>query len=70
VRSEKDRGIGEKGPCGWLTDRYGVSWQVVPTRLNELIADPDPVRSGRVVQAMLKMGKLDVKLLEKAYHGD
>ncbi len=57
---------GEEGPCGWLKDRFGVSWQVVPRRLNELIADPDRERSQRVMAAMLKMGKIDVAELERA----
>ena len=60
---------GEHGPCGWLKDRYGVSWQVTPTRLLELIADPDPDRANRAMQAMLKMGKLIVADLEKAADG-
>lgn len=58
---------GEKGPCGWLKDRYGVSWQIVPTALFRLMGDPDPEKSQRVTQAMLKMGKLDISLLQQAY---
>jgi len=46
--------------CGWLKDRYGVSWQIVPSRMYELIADPDPERAQRAVAAMLQMGKLDI----------
>jgi predicted 3-demethylubiquinone-9 3-methyltransferase (glyoxalase superfamily) len=57
---------GEEGPCGWLKDRFGVSWQIVPRRLNELIADPDEEKAQRVMAAMLKMGKLDVAELERA----
>ena len=57
---------GEEGPCGWLKDRYGVSWQIVPTRLHELLADPDPNTSQRVMDAMLQMGKLDIAGLEHA----
>ena len=57
---------GAEGPCGWLKDRFGVSWQVVPTRLFELVADPDPERSQRVVQAMLAMRKIDIDGLERA----
>ena len=57
---------GEEGPCGWLKDRFGVSWQVVPRRLNELIADPDAEKAQRVMAAMLKMGKIDVAELERA----
>jgi predicted 3-demethylubiquinone-9 3-methyltransferase (glyoxalase superfamily) len=57
---------GEEGPCGWLKDRYGVSWQIVPTRLNELIADPDPEKSQRVMRAMLSMKKIEIEELERA----
>jgi predicted 3-demethylubiquinone-9 3-methyltransferase (glyoxalase superfamily) len=60
---------GEKGQCGWLKDRYGVSWQVVPTVLAKLMNDRDPVRAGRVTQAMLKMRKLDIAKLKAAYTG-
>jgi predicted 3-demethylubiquinone-9 3-methyltransferase (glyoxalase superfamily) len=57
---------GEHGPCGWLKDRFGVSWQVVPTRLGELLSDPDREKSQRVMAAMLEMGKIDVAQLEAA----
>jgi predicted 3-demethylubiquinone-9 3-methyltransferase (glyoxalase superfamily) len=60
---------GEPGQCGWLTDRFGVSWQIVPNRLGELMSDPDPERSGRVMQAMLQMIKLDIAQLEAAAAG-
>jgi predicted 3-demethylubiquinone-9 3-methyltransferase (glyoxalase superfamily) len=60
---------GEKGQCGWLKDKYGVSWQVVPTILTKLMSDPDPVRANRVTQAMLKMTKLDIAKLNAAYRG-
>ncbi len=60
---------GEHGPCGWLKDRFGVSWQVTPTRLFELISDPDPDRANRAMQAMLTMGKLILADLEKAADG-
>ena len=60
---------GEKGQCGWLKDKYGVSWQVVPTILVELMSDPDPVKAGRVTQAMLTMTKLDIAKLKAAYRG-
>ena len=57
---------GEEGPCGWLKDRYGVSWQIVPRRLGELIADPDREKSQRVMAAMLKMRKIEIDELERA----
>ncbi len=57
---------GEEGPCGWLKDRFGLSWQVVPTRMYELLHDPDTDRSSRAMQAMLKMHKLDIAELERA----
>jgi predicted 3-demethylubiquinone-9 3-methyltransferase (glyoxalase superfamily) len=57
---------GEEGPCGWLKDRFGVSWQVVPNRLLELIGDPDAGRAQRAMQAMLAMHKIDVAELERA----
>jgi len=57
---------GEPGPCGWLKDRFGLSWQIVPRRLNELLADPDPDRARRAMESMLGMGKLDVAELERA----
>ncbi len=57
---------GEKGPCGWLKDRYGLSWQIVPTVLGELISDPDQVKGQRVMQAMLQMKKLDIAELRRA----
>lgn len=58
---------GEPGPCGWLKDRFGLSWQVVPRALGELMGDPDPERSGRVMRAMLQMSKIDVAALQRAY---
>ncbi|WP_431781493.1 VOC family protein [Streptomyces chumphonensis] len=60
---------GEEGPCGWLKDRYGLSWQVVPRRLEELLADPDAARADRAMKAMLGMKKLDVAALEAAADG-
>ena len=57
---------GEEGPCGWLKDRYGVSWQIIPTRLPELLGDPDPERSQRAMRAMLGMKKIDIAALEQA----
>jgi predicted 3-demethylubiquinone-9 3-methyltransferase (glyoxalase superfamily) len=55
--------------CGWLKDRYGLSWQIVPTALLEMIADPDPGKAQRVMQAMLQMKKLDIAALRRAYAG-
>ena len=60
---------GEEGPCGWLKDRYGLSWQIVPKALTELIADPDREKSQRVMKAMLEMKKIDVAALERAAAG-
>src|SRR4051794_26808412 len=60
---------GEESQCGWLKDRYGLSWQIVPRRLSELLTDPDPARANRAMQAMLGMRKLDVKALEDAANG-
>jgi predicted 3-demethylubiquinone-9 3-methyltransferase (glyoxalase superfamily) len=57
---------GEPGPCGWLKDRYGVSWQIVPPELDELLNDPDPERAKRTMQAMLGMSKLDIAELRAA----
>jgi predicted 3-demethylubiquinone-9 3-methyltransferase (glyoxalase superfamily) len=57
---------GEPGPCGWLKDKYGLSWQIVPAALNELLSDPDPGRSGRAMEAMLKMTKIDIAELRAA----
>jgi predicted 3-demethylubiquinone-9 3-methyltransferase (glyoxalase superfamily) len=60
---------GEEGPCGWLKDRYGVSWQIVPSRMYELIADSDPERAQRAIAAMLQMGKIEIADLERAADG-
>lgn len=60
---------GEEQPCGWLKDRWGLSWQIIPDRLIELIRDPDPDRSHRAVQAMLQMKKIDLATLEAAADG-
>ncbi len=57
---------GEEGPCGWLKDRFGVSWQIVPARLLELLSDPDREKSQRVMSEMLTMRKIDIEALEKA----
>jgi predicted 3-demethylubiquinone-9 3-methyltransferase (glyoxalase superfamily) len=58
---------GKKGQCGWLKDKFGVSWQIVPTALGELLNDSDPVKSQRVMKAMLQMDKIDIKRLKLAY---
>jgi predicted 3-demethylubiquinone-9 3-methyltransferase (glyoxalase superfamily) len=60
---------GEHGPCGWLKDRFGLSWQIVPTRLGELLGDPDPARAQRAMTAMLGMKKLEIAELEQAADG-
>ena len=60
---------GEEGPCGWLKDRYGLSWHVVPTGMEELFSDPDPERAERAMRAMLGMGKLDIAALRRAADG-
>jgi predicted 3-demethylubiquinone-9 3-methyltransferase (glyoxalase superfamily) len=57
---------GEEGPCGWLKDKFGVSWQIVPTRLIELVNDPDREKSQRVMAAMLSMKKIEIDGLERA----
>ena len=58
---------GEPGPCGWVRDRFGLSWQVTPTLLARLLADPDPEKSKRVMEAMLGMTKIDLDALQRAY---
>ncbi|HEY2834648.1 MAG TPA: VOC family protein [Sporichthyaceae bacterium] len=60
---------GEPGPCGWLKDRFGLSWQVFPTRLMELNSDPDPERANRSMQAMMTMQKIDLAAIEAAVAG-
>lgn len=64
---EKLSAGGEPSHCGWLKDKYGLSWQIVPSRLPEMISDPDPARRGRVMEALMKMKKLDIAGLERAY---
>ena len=64
---EKLSAGGEKGQCGWLQDKFGVSWQIVPTELHEMLQDEDAVRSERVMQAMLQMTKIDLPELRRAY---
>ena len=60
---------GEKSQCGWLKDKFGLSWQIIPSELSELMGDKDPVKANRVREAMLKMGKIDINGLRKAYEG-
>ena len=60
---------GEEGQCGWLKDKFGVSWQIIPKEFGVLMSDPDPIKTGRVMQAMLQMKKLDVAGLRRAYEG-
>jgi predicted 3-demethylubiquinone-9 3-methyltransferase (glyoxalase superfamily) len=60
---------GSEGPCGWLKDRFGLSWQVVPTGMDELFSDPNPERAQRAMQAMLGMKKLDIAALQRAADG-
>ena len=57
---------GEPGPCGWLKDRFGLSWQIAPRELNELMDDPDPDRARRAMEAMLKMGKIEIEEVRRA----
>ncbi len=64
---EKLSAGGEQGPCGWLKDKYGLSWQIVPTVLGEMIQDKDPKKSERVMAALLQMKKLDIAALKRAY---
>lgn len=58
---------GEESMCGWLKDKYGLSWQIIPRTLGQLLNDPDPEKAGRVMQAMLKMNKIDIQALQQAY---
>jgi predicted 3-demethylubiquinone-9 3-methyltransferase (glyoxalase superfamily) len=58
---------GKESQCGWLKDKYGLSWQIVPTVIGKYMSDPDPEKSKRVMAALLKMGKIDIKTLQQAY---
>lgn len=60
---------GEESQCGWLKDKYGLSWQIIPTALVKLMGDPDPEKSRRVTEAMLQMHKIDIEKLQQAYEG-
>lgn len=60
---------GEEQPCGWLVDKYGLSWQIIPEALNKFLNDPNKEKAGRAMQAMLKMTKIDVAKLEAAFNG-
>jgi predicted 3-demethylubiquinone-9 3-methyltransferase (glyoxalase superfamily) len=61
---------GEESQCGWLKDKFGVSWQVVPSILDKLLYDPDPLKAQRVTHAMLQMQKIDIAALQRAYDGE
>jgi predicted 3-demethylubiquinone-9 3-methyltransferase (glyoxalase superfamily) len=66
---EKLSAGGEKGRCGWLQDKFGVSWQIIPSALGRLMGDKDPAKAKRVMQAMLQMSKIEIAGLEGAYNG-
>lgn len=61
---------GQPGRCGWLTDKFGLSWQIIPKTLGQMLSDPDPARSQRVLKAMLQMDKIDIGGLKRAYAGE
>jgi len=60
---------GEESRCGWLKDKYGLSWQIIPSVLGELLGDKDPEKANRVMQAMLQMDKIDIQILRQAHRG-
>jgi len=60
---------GSESQCGWLKDKYGMSWQIIPKKMGEMMSDPDHEKSGRVMQAMMKMKKIELPVLEAAYEG-
>jgi predicted 3-demethylubiquinone-9 3-methyltransferase (glyoxalase superfamily) len=66
---DKLSAVPESEQCGWLKDKYGVSWQIIPEAMGKLMSDSDPVKAGRVTQAMLKMKKIDLAALQAAYDG-
>jgi len=61
---------GKEGRCGWLKDKFGLSWQIVPSAFGKLVSDPDQTKSQRVMQAMQQMNKLDIEKLQQAYDGN
>jgi predicted 3-demethylubiquinone-9 3-methyltransferase (glyoxalase superfamily) len=61
---------GEESRCGWLKDKYGLSWQIIPTALGEMLGDPNPEKAGRAMQAMLQMNKIDIQAMKQAYDGN
>ncbi len=61
---------GQEGPCGWLKDRFGLSWQVTPTVAEQWLTDPDPAKVSRMMNAMFKMRKLDIEVLRRAFNGE
>ena len=67
---EKLTAGGSGSRCGWLKDKYGLSWQIIPDALSEMLRDPDPQKSGRVMQAMLAMAKIDIETLRRAYRSE
>jgi len=67
--SKLTSGGGQESMCGWLKDKYGLSWQIVPPALGQMLSDKDPVKSKRAMDAMMKMRKLDLAALKKAYNG-
>ena len=64
---EKLSAGGKKERCGWLKDKYGLSWQIIPTALGEMLGDKDPQKAGRVMQAMMQMDKIEIQGLKRAY---
>ena len=67
--SKLSSGDGQESRCGWLKDKYGLSWQIIPRALGELMGDPDPEKAGRVMQSMMTMSKIVITDLQKAYDG-
>ena len=59
---------GKESKCGWIKDKFGLSWQIVPTALGQMMGDKNPAKAGRVLQAMLQMSKIDIKTLQEAYN--